>query len=166
MKAFLGAVSLVAFLAWCGVRIAMGISFDIDLENYVSQAASSPSPQIASQKLGMAIDAAQRRGLTQGNTGIFFTYPTNDVGFWYQRLVDSRAILSHLAPNDTPLEVSNTMMRVHESLTASGSKGAQETVSPDGISIYPHNVPFFWWGLLSALFACLFIGWAIVDLDI
>jgi len=158
MKFVLAIVSLVAFLAWAAVRIYAGITFDINIDSYVAQAASSPSPQIAAEKLDAAVAGAVNAGLTKGNTGVFFTYPTNDVGFWYQRLVDSRAVLRGLAPNDTPLEISNTMMRVHESLTTHGKDG-QSPISPEGISIAPHNVAFFWWGLLSFLAAVLFLGW-------
>lgn len=153
---FLGIISLIAFLGWVAVRVYCGIQFNIGIENYISQAASSPSPQVASDKLSVAIAEIERQRLTQGNTGVLFTYPTNDVGFWYKRLTDSRAILMRLPPGDAELEVSNTMMRVHESLVANGKEGSS-VIAPEGISIFPHNVAFFWWGLLSLLFFCAFI---------
>lgn len=117
MKWFLAIACTLVFLAWAGTRIVAGIQYDTQLGGFISQATTSPSPTIAAAKLDVAIAEIERRGWTKGNTGILFTYPTNDVGFWYQRLVDSRSILKALPSNDSPLEVSNTMMRVHESLT-------------------------------------------------
>ena len=164
IKGFIAFVSFLVFLAWAGARIYAGIQFDQHIENYISQAASSPSPQIAEQKLGVAIAEIDREGLTSCNTGILFTYPTNDLGFWYGRLVDSRALLRRLPPGDSELEVSNTMMRVHESLVSDGKNG-QSIVVPEGISIYPHNVLFLWWGLLSGLTCCVFGLWALLEIE-
>lgn len=154
---FLGTLGLMAFLAWAGVRIYYKIQFGQNCEDYISQAASSPDPGVAAAKLDTAIAYAERAGLTSGNTGVLFTYPTNDVGFWYRRMVDSRAIIRALPPNDAPLEISNTMMRVHETLVAGGKEG-QRIVEPDGIEIAPHNAVFALWGWLSFLLMSVFYG--------
>lgn len=164
MKFFLAGLSLIAFLAWATTRIVLGIQFDIGCDDYISQAASSPDPAIAASRLDTAITYAEAHSLTAGNTGIFFTYPTNDIGFWYKRLTDSRAILRALPANDAPLEVSNTMMRVRETLVAAGKDG-ESVVSPDGITIFPSNAAFFWWCTLSIVAALLFGVLAITDLD-
>lgn len=150
-RAFLFCIGLIGFILWAGYRIAYGIEFDQGIENYISQAASSPNPAVAIERLDIAIKEIQTRHLTSGNTGVFFTYPNNDVGFWYQRLVDSRKILSDLPKSDSQLEISNTMMRVHESLTGSNKEGTYIR-SPDGISIHPYNTGFFWWCTLSLIF--------------
>lgn len=148
-------VAVVAFFAWAGARIYANIQFGLQCEDYISQAASSPDPKVAAEKLDAAIGYAERNGMTAGNTGVLFTYPTNDIGFWYRRMVDSRAILKALPPTDAPLEISNTMMRVRETLVAGGKDG-ESVVVPEGISISPHNVAFAWWGWLSFLGAMLF----------
>lgn len=157
---FIGFVAFAALLVWAGARIYANIQFGLNCEDYISQAASSPDPTIAAEKLDAAIGYAERSGLTTGNTGILFTYPTNDIGFWYHRLVDSRAILKALPPTDAPLEISNTMMRVRETLITGGEKGGERIVAPDGLEIAPHNIAFAWWGWLSFLAAILFGGLA------
>lgn len=131
--------------------------------DYISQAATSPSPTVAVSRLDTAITEIEREGLTSGNTAIFFTYPTNDLGFWYQRLVDSRAILRQLPATDSALEISNTMMRVHESI-GEQTKDGTSVLAPDGIEIFPHNVAFFWWAIGSILLSCLFLLLGIIDL--
>ncbi|HEY1806062.1 MAG TPA: hypothetical protein VGG45_16430 [Terracidiphilus sp.] len=164
MKFLLSAISLLAFLAWAAARIALGIQFNIGCNDYISQAASSPDPSIAAQRLDAAISYADAHNLTSGNTGIFFTFPKNDVGFWYKRLTDSRAILRALPPGDAPLEVSNTLMRVRETLVEGGKDG-DAVVSPSGISAFPDNAAFFWWGAVSFFALLLFTALAAVESD-
>lgn len=160
-KLGIGFICFIVFLGWAAARINATIQFNMHIGNYISQASTSPNPTIATQKLEAAIAEAKRTNLTAGNTGIFFQFPGNDVGFWYQRLVDSQKILQTLPANDSQLETSNTMMRVHESITAPDG----HVRTPQGIEIFPNNVTFFWWGLLSFLGAGLFIILGLVELD-
>ena len=164
MKFIFSGLAALAFIAWAITRIVLGIQFDIGCDDYISQAASSPDPTIAASRLDTAIAYAEAHNLVAGNTGIFFTYPTNDIGFWYKRLTDSRAILRALPRNDAPLEISNTMMRVRETLVAGGKEG-ESVVSPDGITIFPANVLFFWWCAVSATLTLFFGVWAFAELD-
>lgn len=164
MKFLLTIVCALAFIGWAITRVVFGVAFDTGCDDYISQAASSPDPAIAASRLDAAISYAESHNLTSGNTGIFITYPTNDIGFWYKRMVDSRAILRALPPTDTPLEISNTMMRVRETLVEGGKNG-DSTVAPGDISIYPSNAAFFWWGWLSILGTILFGIWAVVTLE-
>jgi hypothetical protein len=154
-----------ALVMWGIFRVYFGVVFDTNCGDYIERAASSPDPTVAVQNLNVAIDYASHHGLTAGNTGIFITYPGNDVGFWFKRLTDSSAILHSLPQGDTPLEVSNTLMRVRETLMASGKDGDTITV-PWDISIYPNNAAFFWWGLLSFLtFAAGLLAW-LMEMDL
>ena len=163
MKFVLAGLAFLSFLVWAGVRIYAGIHYDTMIGDYISQAATSPSPTIAVARLDTAIGEIEREGLTSGNTAIFFTYPTNDLAFWYQRLVDSRTILRALPATDSALEISNTMMRVHESI-AGQSKDGDYVLAPDGIEIFPHNIAFFWWCLGSIVLLAVFLGWGIAEI--
>jgi hypothetical protein len=150
MKYTVALAALIIFLIWGGTRIIAGINYDVNIGNYISRAATSPDPTVAINELTTAIKNIENRGLTSGNTGVFFTYPTNDIGFWYHRLTDSRDILNNLPKNDSALEISNTMIRVHETLTGTSSDG-HYVIAPAGIEIYPNNVLFFWWAVLSGI---------------
>ena len=161
-KLMLAAMSFASFLIWAGVRIYAGIHYDTMIGDYISQAATSPSPPIAVARLDTAIGEIEREGLTSGNTAIFFTYPTNDLGFWYQRLVDSRTILQALPTTDSALEISNTMMRVHESI-AGQSKDGDYVLAPAGIEIFPHNIAFFWWCITSLILTMIFGALAVTE---
>jgi hypothetical protein len=161
-KFIIAGLCSLAFVAWGVTRIVANIQYDTQLGEYISQAATSPSPTVAEAKLAVAITEIERRGWTSGNTGIFFTYPTNDLAFWYQRLVDSRTILKALPPNDSALEISNTMMRVHESITGSNKEGTT-ILHPEGISVFPHNVAYFWWAWISFILAVIFWIWGCIN---
>lgn len=157
-----GVFATVVFLAWGAIRVYAAVTYNIAIENHISRAASSPNPTVAIEELDVAIKGAAERGLTSGNTGIIFTYPNNDLGFWYRRLVDSRQILAALPPNDSALEISNTMIRVHETLIGSDKNG-QKIIEPNGISVFPHNVALAWMAWVSLLSACVF--WLLVIVD-
>lgn len=158
---FIGALGAISFLAFGATRIVAYVEFGIECGDYIVQAASSPNPAIAADKISAALAYADAHGMTSDNTGIIFSYPTYDVGFWHQRLVDSRMILNQLQPNDSPLETSNTMIRVHETLVHGGKEGETEE-APDGISVFPHNVAFAVWGWTSSFAILLGFGLAIL----
>lgn len=149
MKWILFTVGLGLFLFWSVLRITAGIQYNQTIGSEIYSATTAATPQEAESHLANAINMAKDRGYTHGNTGILFTYSDNDVGIWYNRLVSSDVVLKSLIENSkSELEVSNTMMRVHESLTAVGKEGS-EARSPDGISVFPNNVAYAWLCLLS-----------------
>ena len=76
--------------------------------------------------------------------------PSDDIGFWHDNLKASLAELRQVKDDASQLERSNTLIKLGETLTDSGKEGSRITV-PDGISIYPSNALYFWWGLLSCI---------------
>lgn len=78
--------------------------------------------------------------------------PDEDVGFWYQNLKVSLEQLQSLPPNCSELEKSNMLIKLRETLLDHG-ESAENTTSPDGISIFPNNNGWLMFGLLSFLAA-------------
>lgn len=149
MKALLGALLIGTFLLFTGVRVYKGIMFDRDCEGYLKRAADSNTPGLARQELDRAVAYAESHGLTSGFTSVLYTTPDEDVGFWYQNLKQSQAELAKINEATAPLERSNVLMKLRETLLDEG-----KTVSvPSGISIFPNNVAYAWWGWLSSLLA-------------
>ena len=59
-------------------------------------------------------------------------------------------------PEDTSrMEKTNILMKLRETLTDEGESGVEVTI-PDGISIYPYNVSYFWWSIVSFVAICIF----------
>lgn len=81
---------------------------------------------------------------------IFLHQPNNDIGYWYKNLTEAYEKLEKLPKDATSLEKTNILMKLRETLTDEEEKGVSVTI-PDGISIYPRNVLYYWWGLLSGI---------------
>jgi hypothetical protein len=92
--------------------------------------------------------------LTTGIVSLFLQQPKNDVKFWYTNIKASYDELSSLSEDATPLEKSNMLMKLRETLVDQGE--STSVTCPNGISIYPFNVAYFWWSILSLLFFIIF----------
>lgn len=77
-------------------------------------------------------------------------------GYWYQNMKEAYNELENLPEDATSLEKSNVLMDLRESLTDEGESSAHAII-PEGISIYPRNVEYFWWIILSVVSCVLFI---------
>lgn len=149
----LAIVTTVIFCIWGGARIVAGISFDKNCTQYLKRAADANSIEIAKVELGKAISYAESQGLTEGVVSIFLRQPMNDIGYWYTNMVTAYEELENLPEDSTPLEKTNVLMKLRETLTDNNGSGTSVTV-PNGISIYPNNAGYFWWSIISSI-ACL-----------
>ncbi len=162
MKVFFGVLLCLPFLVWTGVRTVASIQFDRKCEGYLKRAADANTVELAREQLQVAVDYAQRKGLTSGYTSILWTTPDADVGFWFKNLVASLAELNRVTPATTQLERSNILIKLRETLLDQG-QGVTVTV-PEGISIYPHNALFMFWAVFSGILGVIgalmiLIGW-------
>jgi hypothetical protein len=148
----------VIFGAWGVTRIVKWVVFDINCAAYIKRAADANTVDIAKTELAKAIDFAESKDLTEGIVYVFIKNPANDIGFWYQNMVAAHAELVNLPADSTALEQTNVLMKLRESLTDNAGDSTSVTV-PSGIEIYPHNVAYFWWGLLSGVGA--FLLWSV-----
>jgi len=89
-------------------------------------------------------------------TSVVYTTPDENVSFWCQNLLQALTDLRELPPDSDALTVSNTLMKVRETLLDEGQ--SVRVTSPDGISVYPYNTPFFLWGWGSFLLIGLCVG--------
>ena len=144
-------IATIVFGAWATVRIVKGVQFDINCTQYVKRAADASTVELAKEELGKAISYAEQNNLTEGVVSIFFHQPKNDIGYWYKNMTDAYNELDNLPEDATSLEKTNVLMKLRETLTDEKESGVSVTM-PNGISIYPGNVFYFWWGLLSMIF--------------
>lgn len=152
-------IATMLFCAWSTVRIVKAMQFDMNCTQYIKRAADASTIDFAKEELGKAISYAERNSLTEGIVSIFFHQPKNDLGYWYNNMTEAYAELENLPEDATSLEKTNVLMKLRESLTDDKESGVSVTM-PDGISIYPNNILFFWWGLLS--FAGCLVFWIMV----
>jgi len=155
----LAIICTLLFCVWSTVRIVKAVSFNLNCEAYIKRAADASTIEMAKTELTKAIDYAESNSLTEGIVSVFLRNPQNDIGFWYGNMKAAYEELDNLPENAAPLEKTNVLMKLRESLTDNSSDNGTSVTVPEGISVYPNNVAYFWWGLLSLLAACVF--WAL-----
>ena len=151
----LAIVCSIVFCVWSVIRIVKAVQFDLNCEAYLKRAANANTVEMAKEELAKAIKYAEENNLTEGIVSIFLKNPANDIGFWYKNITAAYDELKNLPEDSTPLERTNVLMKLRESLT-DRSDGGTAVIVPDGITIYPDNVLYFWWGLLSCTALCVF----------
>ena len=147
------------------IVVAKAITFDIECEGHIKLAADANSIELAKTELKTAIDYAEAHGLTEGYTSVWFRVPTDNLAFWYNNMTSAYKELCDLPTDATPLEKTNVLMKLRETLLDSGEKGDVVT-HPDGISVYPHNKAYAYtalgfFGLMVLFMVLLFYGWDI-----
>ena len=119
---------------------------------FLKQAADASTPEMALERINLAIDYIEAHGLTNGYTSVLYKTEDENIGFWYKNIIAARSELESCL--DAPqLEQSNVLMRVREALTDNGESGTTLTI-PYGISRYPQNGL---WGILRIISYILLI---------
>ncbi len=152
MKKTVGIVLVVLSLVYFSMIIYRGIIFDINCGGHMERAASANSIDLAKQEMEIVVKYLEDNGLTSGYTSIFYKTPDEDVGFFYKNMRASLEELRSTEENATPLEKSNVLIKLRETLTYQGESGMDITV-PQGISRVPHNAFYALWGFVSIILA-------------
>ncbi|MCL2812467.1 MAG: hypothetical protein FWD25_11360 [Clostridia bacterium] len=147
----------LVFGAWATARIIHSVNFSLNCSAYLKRAAEANTVEMAKVELANALEYAEQNNLTEGVVSVFLRNPTNDIGFWYNNLKAAHTELDNLPEDASALERTNVLMKLRESLTDRSSSDGTKVVHPEGISIYPHNVLYFWWGLISMI--ALGVSW-------
>jgi ABC-type dipeptide/oligopeptide/nickel transport system permease component len=152
---FLAIICSMVFGSWMAVRIVQAVQFNFNCEAYLTRAANANTIELAKVELAKAVNYAEQNNLTEGIVSIFLKNPANDIGFWYRNMKSAYEELEALPDDASALEKTNVLMKLRESITTDDGNGTSVIV-PDGIEIYPANVPYFWWGMLSILATSVF----------
>jgi len=124
--------------------------FEKDCEGYLKRAADANTVEQAKKELTIAITYMEKHNLIEGYTSILYQTPDEDVAFWYNNIKSSREELSKVTGQTTPLEKTNILMKLRETLLDGGSEGDNVTI-PSGISIYPYNLLYMIWFIVSVI---------------
>lgn len=147
MKAFAGVILILVFLAWGAAITVNYITFGIDCEGHIKRAADANTVELATQEMRTVVSYLESHGMTSGYTSVVYRTPDEDVGFWYQNLKSSLDELEMVSPQATQLEKSNLLMKLRETLLDEGQ--TVSVTSPGGISIFPNNTAYAFWGILG-----------------
>ena len=122
-----------------------------------AEATPVTAPVDAQGQLKVAVDYAERKGLTSGYTSVWWTTPDEDLGFWFQNLAAALDELERISPDASQLERTNVLMKLRETILDQNKDGSKVTV-PMGISIFPDNTFYWAWGFLSFIVASAVLG--------
>lgn len=145
---FLLLISFACFVSWGAVRAVKAIQFNQNCIQYIKRAADASSVELAKEELAKVINYCEKNDLTEGVVSIILSQPKNDVGYWYKNLTTAYAELDSLAEDASSVERTNMLMKIRETLTDAEESGVEVTY-PNGISVYPNNVGYFLWAILS-----------------
>lgn len=126
------------------------INFDQNCNGHLKRAADANTVELATKELQEAVDFLEKENMTSGYTSLFerLQTPDEDIGFWYQNLTASLQELKNMSEETAPLERSNMLMKLRETLLDDTEKGTKVT-SPEGISRYPYNWEYAIWACLN-----------------
>lgn len=144
---------------WGTLRIVKHVTFATNCSQHIKMAADASTVDVAKLELFKAITYAEENNLTSGVVSVFLHQPKNDVEYWYNNIKNAYKELEDIPDDASQLEKTNVLMKLRETLVDSNEDGVKVTV-PSGISIYPHNVFYFWFGIISMIgtfFSFIFI---------
>lgn len=147
-------IFFVASLLLCGFFYTVKeIQAKQNYLGYLKRAADAGSVELAKSELSKALTEIEKRELTSGYTTVLWQTPDQDIGFWYLNLKGLLKDLEGLNENSSPMEKSNMLMKLRESLLDDNGESGVDVTYPEGISIYPYNRIFALWATLN--FLCL-----------
>jgi hypothetical protein len=168
----LALIGIVLLLLWGGVRIKGCIEYDQRVGGHLKRAADANQPQLALEEIQTALKGIDRLGLcneVEDNpkaecfTSVFYRTPDDDIGFWRTNIAQTVGDLESLPAESSHLEVSNTLMKVRETLVDEGTSSM--VTAPDGISIYPDNTLWAWVAILGTILLCIGFVWLLIRLE-
>lgn len=141
----------LSFLFWAGYRITAKVHAEQDYLGYLERAGNANSVEMAKGELLKATKEIERQNLTSGYTSVVYKTPDEDISFWYKNLKNALSDLERLPKNSSPLEQSNVLIKLRESLM-----DKEELTYPAGISVYPNNGIIMFWGWVSGVLTIVF----------
>lgn len=138
------------------VRSLKAIKLQQNCTGFLKRAADASTISVANQELSRAINYLEKNNLTSGYTSVIWKTPDEDIGFWYNNLKASQDELFKLPMNASPLEKTNVLMKLRETLL----EDKDQLTYPRGLAVYPYNT--LWCLLLwLAVFLLVYMAWLV-----
>lgn len=154
-------IGLAVCISWAAIAGVKAVQFGQNCTGYLKLAADANTVPQARAQLAKAVEYLEHRKLTEGFTSVLWNTPDEDIGFWYTNLRESLDALSNVE-NSAPLEQSNALMKLRETILDQGADGSVVT-RPMGISRFPNNLA---WGIMAWIgIGMLGIGVGMVIID-
>lgn len=156
-----GLISITPLSIEAAMAALASIRYEIAIGGHLKRAADANTIALADSELDLALKGIETNKLTSGSTAIFWDTPATDLGFWYENLQASSQELQSLSETAPPLERSNMLMKLRETILDDSSDGVTVTAPPQ-VSLYPEQVNYFWgwmagfaWGIGVIVVMCV-----------
>ncbi|OGZ72000.1 MAG: hypothetical protein A2908_00980 [Candidatus Staskawiczbacteria bacterium RIFCSPLOWO2_01_FULL_38_12b] len=160
MIRLLATILLLPLPLWIGIRVYRAVVFKIECSGHIKRAADANTTELASQEMKVVVDYLEQHSMTSGYTSVLYRTPDEDVGFWYINLKSSLEELKKVKTGTSQLERSNLLLKLRQTLLDQKEMGESVT-TPKGISIFPHNTAFAFFGIFGhGAFALGILLWA------
>lgn len=162
-----GIVFCLPVTACVGGYVVKEIRWSQDVEGHLKRAADSNTVEMAREELRLVVTYLEQNHITDGTTGVVWSTPHEDVGFWYNNIKASLGQLTLAGPQATQTEKEMLLLKLRQTLLDHKEHGEGVT-QPSNIMFFP-NVGLWlaatWlFGILGvAGFAMVFCGVAISD---
>jgi hypothetical protein len=154
MSKFIGIILVIVALVCPTVMIVKSTLFGINCGGHMNLAAKANSVALAQKEMEIVVKYLEDHKMTAGYTSILWNSPKEDVEFFYNNMKTSLEELRGIKENSPPLEKSNVLMKLRETLTEQGEK-SENIVAPNGISRFPHNAGYGLWLNISIILAAV-----------
>ena len=165
-------LSVIAFLVVTGVHLIAGIQFKRNYAGHLKRASDANSLKLAEKELLVAVayldsynyntPNGRSMGRLEDHTSIVYTTPAEQISFHYDNVkasLDEVQLVIAKGEAATPLEKSNILMKLRETLLDDGDTGHHVTY-PQGLDVYPNNTPLAFIFVLSLIVgAGAFVCW-------
>jgi hypothetical protein len=140
--------------------------FKMGCEDWLKLASETMDIYQAKEFLAKGIKYLEHKNLTTVNSAYFLKSPSADLGLWYQRLKRGEELLAEVIRRKekgeaTPLEISNTLIKLKEFLVDVKEKETVVTL-PTKIWLFPNQIIFLISYLISGTGSLIFwISWIV-----
>lgn len=134
------------------VCLIRSITYDYSCGVYLEQARNSASPELALERLEIAIQYIESHNLKVGYI-VWWKDERANVNFWYRNIKACQQELKSCLKGSSTLERSYTLMRVNKALDS----------TPSGISLHPYSGWFLIGNIFSIIALIIGIGGTIFN---
>jgi len=133
----------IGWLPFCVLMAMLGLawlSYERDIGGHLKRAADANTIGLAKQELEYALAGMKIRGCTSGQSQLLIYTPKCDVKFWHDNIQSAYDELEHFPTDAKPLEISNQLMKLRETLIDEGQ--SPSVTAPPRISLFPNQFTF------------------------
>ena len=172
-KSVIVLTSILAFFIAAIIHIVAGIQFNRSYSGHLKRAADANSLKLAEKELVTAMkylinnnydtEEGRNQGSVFDHTSVIYSTPDEQISFHYQNISDSLEEVREVrlkGDKATPLERSNVLMKLRETLLDDSGSG-QKATYPKGMHVYPWNAKLVFVEVFAVL-AC-FLSWIFWD---